>query len=105
MVLQEILFNGISYLDIWQPFCSAVRNHLCNFGREYQEEQFCEINLNLGPSVVQELSFEIFLIWSSGNPSVQWSRIIYAILKEGIMGNTHVKLYEIRNSGSGGDVV
>ena len=27
---------------------------------------------------------------------------IYAILKEGTMGNIHVKLYEIRTSGSGG---
>ena len=24
---------------------SAERNHLCNFGREYYEEQFCEIIL------------------------------------------------------------
>ena len=29
---------------------------------------------------------------------------MYAILKEGIMGNTLVKLYEIWTSGSGGDV-
>ena len=27
------------------------------------------------------------------------------ILAEGIMGNIHVMLYEIRTSGSGGDVV
>ena len=39
-------FIGISYLDIWQPFCSAECNHLCNFGRGYYEEQFCEIILN-----------------------------------------------------------
>ena len=44
-------------------------------------------------------------IWSCGGPSVQWSGNIYAILKEGIMGNVHVKLYEICASGSGGDVV
>ena len=49
--------------------------------------------------------FKRFLIWSSGDPPVQWSETIYAILKEGIMGNIHVKLYEIRTSGSGGDVV
>ena len=30
---------------------------------------------------------------------------IYAILKEGIMGNIHVKLYEIWTSGSEDDVV
>ena len=32
-------------------------------------------------------------------------KTIYAILKEGIMGNIHVKLYEIWNSGSKIDVV
>ena len=51
------------------------------------------------------MSFKRFLIWSSGDPPVQWSGTIYAILKEGTMGNIHVKLYEIRTSGSGGDVV
>ena len=39
-------FKDISYLELWQPFCSAKLNHLCNFVRVYTEEQFCEINLN-----------------------------------------------------------
>ena len=39
--------------------------------------------------------FKRFLIWSSGSPPVWWSKSIYAILKEDIMGNIHVKLYEI----------
>ena len=43
-----MLFKGISYLELWQPFCLPERNYLCNFGRGYQEEQFCEIILNLG---------------------------------------------------------
>ena len=47
------------------------------------------------------MSFKRFLIWSSGGPPVQWSITIHAILKEGIMRNIHVKLYEIRTSGSG----
>ena len=51
------------------------------------------------------MSFKRFLIWSSGGPPVWWSGAIYAILKNGIMGNIHVKLYEIWTSGSGGDVV
>ena len=80
------------YLDIWQPLCSVERNHLCNFGRGYLEEQFCEIILNL---VQEEMWFKRFIIWSSGGPPVLWSRTTYAILKEGIMGNIHVKLYEI----------
>ena len=49
--------------------------------------------------------FKRFLIWSSDGPRVHWSGTIYAIFIEGIMGNIHVKLYEIRTSGSGGDVV
>ena len=49
--------------------------------------------------------FKIFVIWSSGGPAVPGSVNIYSILKEGIMGNFHVKLYEIWTSGSAGDVV
>ena len=41
-------FKGISYLELWQPHCLAECNYLCNFGRVYNEEQFCEIILNLG---------------------------------------------------------
>ena len=41
-------FKCLSYLELWQPFCSAEHNHLINFGRGYYEEQFCEIILNLG---------------------------------------------------------
>ena len=50
----------------------------------------------IGP-VVQEMSSNRFLIWSSGNRS----KTIFAILKEGIMGNYHVKLYRIWTSGYG----
>ena len=42
-----MIFKDISYLELWQPSCSAKQNHLCNFGRGYHEEQFCEIILNL----------------------------------------------------------
>ena len=59
---------------------SAELNHLCNFDRGHQEE-------------------------ISGDPPVQWSETIYALLKEGIMGNIHVKLYEIKTCGSGGNVI
>ena len=49
LVVQEKMpLKGISYLELWQPFCSAEHNHLCNFGRGYYQEQFCEIILNLG---------------------------------------------------------
>ena len=39
--------------------------------------------------------FKRSLIWSSDGPPVQWSGTIYAILIEGIMGNIHLKLYEV----------
>ena len=48
--------------------------------------------------------FKTFLIWRSGGPPVRGSGTIYAILKEGIIGNIHVKLYEIWTSGLG-DVI
>ena len=48
--------------------------------------------------------FKRILIWSSGGPSVRWSGTVYAILKEGIMGNIYMKLYEIWTIDSG-DVV
>ena len=64
-----MLFKDISYLDLWQPFCSAEGNHLCNFGRGCYEEQFCEIILNKSfGQVVQSRCGLIFLIWSSGGP-------------------------------------
>ena len=56
-------------------------------------------------SVIQEEMFKRFLILSSGGPPVQWRKTIYAILKEGQMGNIHVKLYETWTSGSTGDVI
>ena len=32
-MVQETLFKGISYLQLWQPFCSAKWNHVCYFDR------------------------------------------------------------------------
>ena len=73
-----MLFKCFSYLELWQPFCSAEHNHLCNFGGGYYEEQFCELFFEFGP-VVQEMSFKRFLIWSSGGPPVGLSRTIFQI--------------------------
>ena len=66
-----MLFKDISYLELWQPFCSAEQNHLCNLGRGYNEDQFCENNYKFGPVVQDEMPLKIFLIWSSGGPFVQ----------------------------------
>ena len=54
-------FIGFSYLELWQPFCSAERNHLCKFGRGYYENQFCEIILNLGQWFKRRCRFKKFL--------------------------------------------
>ena len=88
-----MLFKHISYGELWQPFCSTECIHLCNFGRGSYEEQFYEIILNLG-QWFRRCLLKDFLSVAPG-PPVWWSRTIFAILKEGIMANIHVKLYEI----------
>ena len=93
VVQEEMLFKDISYLELWQPFCHAEGNHLCNFGRGYQEEQFSEIILNLDHCFRRRCVLKIFLIWSSGIPYVQPSGTICAILVEGIIRNNSVKLF------------
>ena len=91
VVVQEMLFKDLSYLELWNLFCTAERNHLCNFGRGYYEEQYCEIILNSDQWFKRRSLLKIFLIWSSGSPFVQRSRTICAILVEGIMRNNSVK--------------
>ena len=65
-----MLFNGISYLELLQPLCSVGRNILCNFGRRYHEEQFCEIILKSDPWFKMKCRLNVFLIWSSDSPFV-----------------------------------
>ena len=43
-----MLLKDISYLELWQPYCSAERNHLNDFSRGHNEEQFRELISNLG---------------------------------------------------------
>ena len=85
------MFKDISYLELWQPFCSAEQNHLSKFGRGYHKEKFCEIILNLDQWFRRKCVLKIFLIWSSGDDFVQPSRTICAILVEGIIRNNSVK--------------
>ena len=84
--------GDISYLELWQPLCSVDWNHLCNFGRRH-EEQPCEIILKLDLWFRRKYCLKVFLIWSSGSPSVQRSVTICAILEEGIMRNNCVKSF------------
>ena len=73
-------FKGISYLELWQPLCSAKRNHLCNFGKGYQEEPFCEIILNLG-QWLRRCLLKVFLsgalttlLFSGAEPFMQFGK-------------------------------
>ena len=68
---KEMTFKDISYLELWQPLCSADLNYLCNFGRMYHEEQFCDISKNLDQWFRRKSRLKVFLIWISGSPFVQ----------------------------------
>ena len=48
VVQEEMSCKDLSYLELWQPFCSAELNTLCDFSKEHYEGQFCEIILNFG---------------------------------------------------------
>ena len=72
-------------------------NHLSNFGTVHHEEQFREFMLNLG-QWFRRRCLKDFLSGDLVVLAVWWSRTIYAILEEGIMGNTRVKLYGIWTS-------
>ena len=90
VVQEEMSFEDISYLELWQPLCSVDWNHLCIIGRRHHEEQPCEIILNLDQWFRRKC---LFLIWSYGSPFVQRSVTNCAILAEGIKRNNSVKLF------------
>ena len=54
-------FKGISYLELWEPFCSAEHNYLWNLDNGYYEEQFCEIILNWGQWFGRKCHLKYFL--------------------------------------------
>ena len=56
---------------------------MCNFGRGYQEDNFCEIILNLD-QWFRSCGLKIFLMLNSGGPFVQWSGTICAIFGRGL---------------------
>ena len=90
--------KGLSNLKLWWPFCSAELNHLLNFGRGYQEEQFCDNILNLGQCFRSKCLLKNFLSGAVVTLPVQWSRTIYANLKISIMAEYSCG---VRTSGSG----
>ena len=53
-------FKGISYLELWPPFCSAELNHLCNLGsRHHEQASFLQNYFEFGPAVQEKMSFKI----------------------------------------------
>ena len=54
-------FKDMSYLELCRLFCSAEQNHLCNFLRGHNEEQFCEFILNLGQWFRKRCCLKYFL--------------------------------------------
>ena len=95
--MEEMQFKDISYLELWQLLCSAEQNHFCNFGRGCYEEQFREVILNLG-QWVRRCGLKDSL--SGALAALLFGdETMYAILKEGIIGNIHVKYFEIWTSG------
>ena len=105
VVQEKMSLKDIIYLKLWQLHSLVEQNHLCNFGRRHNEEQFCEIILNLDLWYRRRCRLKIFLIWSSGSPFIQPSWTICAILVEDIMRNNSVKLFWIWTGSSGRDVI
>ena len=85
---KEMAFKNISYLELLWPFCSAEQNHLCNFGRGHQEEQFCEIILNLDQWFKRRCRLKCFLtgalaalLFSTAEPFKQfWYRALWGTI-------------------------
>ena len=72
-----MLFKGISYLELWQPFSSVDWNHFCNFDKGYYKERFCEIILKLGQWFRSCLKYFLSgalaaLLLSGGKPLMQF---------------------------------
>ena len=96
MVQEEMSLKGISYLELWQPFCSVECNHLCNFGTGYYEEQICEIILNLGQWLRRRYRLKDFLagalavlLFGGAEPFMQfwkkpsWGTFMWSYMKFG----------------------
>ena len=77
---------------------------MCNYERGHHGQHSCEVTRNSDQWFRRRCCLKDFLSGALAAPFVQQSRTICAILKEGIMGNIHVKLYEIWTSILGGDV-
>ena len=67
-------------------FYSAERKYLCNFKRRFQEEQFCEIILNLDQWFRGRCHLKYFFSGAlAAYYSVEWNHLCN--VERGIMGN------------------
>ena len=56
-----MLFNDISYLELWQPICSAEPYYLCNFSREHHLEVKVEDEFQKCGQIISEIFDEYIL--------------------------------------------
>ena len=76
VVQEEMSFKGISYLDLWRPFCSAKLNHLCTFGRRHHKKQFREIILKLDRWFRKRCHLKLFLSGTLVAPfTAEWNHL------------------------------
>ena len=88
--MEEMLLRYIPYLELWQPFCSADWNLLCNFGRGYFKEEICKKKKKNRPVVMEEYSSYLEL-WQPFRSKVE--PCICVILEECVLRKNSVKLF------------
>ena len=94
-------FKDISYLELWGTFCSADQTICAILVGGYQDEQFCEIILNLDQWFRRcVLKIHVFLNLSFGGPFVRLSGTICAILVKGITDFLSAALAALMFSGA-----
>ena len=77
-------FEDISYRNSGGHFVRQSRTFCASLVEGIRKKNSVNF-FEFEPVVQEEMSFKIFLLWSSGSPSV-WSGTICALLKEDIIG-------------------
>ena len=86
-------FKGIPYLELWRPFVRRSVTICVIYVEGFMRNNSVIFFLNLG-QWFRRCSLKDFISVSLATLLFR-SKTIYAILEEGVMGNIHVKLYEI----------
>ena len=77
-MVQEKSFKDSSYQS-----SGGQQNRLCNFGREYHEEQFCEIILNLDQWFKRKCCLKDFLLFVLFDLILYVPSTIFQLTKDG----------------------